>query len=305
MITETTDIIKRYTVAELVESYRVACDEIRGGLAMLQSAQDRLKAAYGEKYSFDLLNRHEYGAPGDRIIPAIKRVKCDAWKMIAEKMELRRCLSSAREKELNTQLDNPEKLPEIDEGAILAMFQNLVANHDVYLTETIREVYDWLRPYRDDGYKTNSPYCVGRRVILGWMVSRAWSGGGFRVHYNEGTRQKLRNLDNVFSMLDGKGGIKSYNGPLSDAIESAPGGVGETEYFRFKCYGNGNLHLEFRRDDLLQEFNRVAGGGSLGSPDDRKKKKASRPAPAAATVHKSEAPQSVEQILAELRGLND
>lgn len=38
---------------------------------------------------------------------------------------------------------------------------------------------------------------------------------------------------------------------------------GETTYFRWKCYRNGNLHLEFKRLDLLQTLNEVGGAGML------------------------------------------
>lgn len=40
-------------------------------------------------------------------------------------------------------------------------------------------------------------------------------------------------------------------------------GKGETEYFRFKCYHNGNLHLEFKRPDLVQKINAIVGGLTL------------------------------------------
>lgn len=51
--------------------------------------------------------------------------------------------------------------------------------------------------------------------------------------------------------------------PLVDAIgTSGIKGVGETEYFKFKCYKNGNLHLEFKRSDLVDTLNQIAGDNS-------------------------------------------
>jgi hypothetical protein len=71
-------------------------------------------------------------------------------------------------------------------------------------------------------------------------------------------------LENVFTALDGNGQIaKRYNSVLEDAICSAPGGVGETDYFNFKAHRNGNLHISFRRRDLLARFNQIAGGARL------------------------------------------
>src|SRR5438874_1244611 len=86
-------------------------------------------------------------------------------------------------------------------------------------------------------------------------------------HYRE---QHIRAIDNVFHALDGNGTIKTHRGPLIDAIEAAKDGTGETDYFRFRCFRNRNLHLEFRRLDLVAKLNAVAGGMRLrGESKDR------------------------------------
>jgi len=75
--------------------------------------------------------------------------------------------------------------------------------------------------------------------------------------------RKLRALDRVFCLLDGKGVPEGYSSPLIDAIETSQDGYGETEYFCFRACKNRNLHLEFKRPDLVEQFNRVAGGGNI------------------------------------------
>jgi hypothetical protein len=71
----------------------------------------------------------------------------------------------------------------------------------------------------------------------------------------------------VFTALDGKGMIAkgSWQSKLADAINTTPVSVGrgETDYFRFKCYRNRNLHLEFKRPDLVERLNQMAGGMRL------------------------------------------
>jgi hypothetical protein len=75
----------------------------------------------------------------------------------------------------------------------------------------------------------------------------------------------------VFHALDGNGTIKTHRGPLIDAIEAAKDGTGETDYFRFRCFRNRNLHLEFKRLDLVAKLNTVAGGMRLRAEcNDRK-----------------------------------
>ena len=58
---------------------------------------------------------------------------------------------------------------------------------------------------------------------------------------------------------------KSHYSALHDAIVATPitSGKGETEYFEFRAFRNGNLHLKVRRLDLLERFNALAGGKRL------------------------------------------
>ena len=37
----------------------------------------------------------------------------------------------------------------------------------------------------------------------------------------------------------------------------------QDDYFKFKWFRNGNLHIEFKREDLLTELNRVGGEGQV------------------------------------------
>jgi hypothetical protein len=88
---------------------------------------------------------------------------------------------------------------------------------------------------------------------------KAWSGTKFRVSYHY--ENQLRALDNVFHMLDAKPLSAYRNGDLINAINESECGAGETEYFRFKSFLNSNLHLEFKRMDLVQRLNEVGGNG--------------------------------------------
>ena len=76
-------------------------------------------------------------------------------------------------------------------------------------------------------------------------------------------------VDKVFYALDSKQFPESYRSPLIDKITttSINKGTGETEYFKFKCYGNGNLHLEFKRMDLGSAAKPCGGGATLRGYD--------------------------------------
>jgi hypothetical protein len=62
---------------------------------------------------------------------------------------------------------------------------------------------------------------------------------------------------------------KTYNGELMDAVSATRkdgDGRGETTYFRFRCFKRGTLHIAFKRMDLVDELNRIAGGKNLRGP---------------------------------------
>lgn len=127
------------------------------------------------------------------------------------------------------------------------------------------EVFDAMRPRSDDRkYKTNRLYETGERVVLTWMVEPNWIGG-WRVRYDHKQRFTTA-LESVFRGLDGKGyasHTSQHGSELEDAICSSASGRGETEYFEFRCFKNGNLHLRFKRPDLVARLNQVAGGMRL------------------------------------------
>lgn len=260
-MTFTTDIAKRETLSAMIGTYQQATRSIEEAYAMLESAEKSLRSVFldapGYRFSTNERNCTEVGKKAsDEIVAKLKK---DAWGVIVERMELRRLLSIKRRTELDSQIDKGE-LPELTEENVLSLFEASAANVNTYLEEAVHEVFDFLRPPQSR-YKTNTEFELGKRVILTWQVEKGWSRGKFRVNYH---REKyLTALDNVFHMIDGRGPIKSYHGPLYDAITDSPDGTGKTDYFKFRCCINGNLHLEFLKPDLVARLNAIAGGNRL------------------------------------------
>jgi hypothetical protein len=91
-----------------------------------------------------------------------------------------------------------------------------------------------------------------------------WTGTQLRLNYR--AEPFYRALEASFCLLDGKVPPK-YPGDAVTAIREALNGgavAGETEYFRWKAFQNGNMHLEFKRADLLERLNVVGGRGQPG-----------------------------------------
>lgn len=262
-----TSVVPYSNVRELVRTWQDTTATVRRCFAELVEAErlmnERLVANDSRGVRIDASGgsyRDSFDAP-ER---CIDRMRIDVWRTIVERLELHRFLSVSRWKELSQLIEKGE-LPEITEQSVFQLAESHMSQLDTILTESVREVFDWLRP-RDRScaarYKRNEREVVGERLVLPYLVEQRITGGGFHVTY--GHEQHLVALENVLHSLAGRGFInRSWRGELGEAIEASPTGVGETFLFRFKCHKNRNLHLQFKDTELLAKFNAVAGGANL------------------------------------------
>lgn len=142
--------------------------------------------------------------------------------------------------------------PEFTEGTIRATFIDLRMNAESMFRRGVFNVFRYL----SDDYRTNArePFRIGRKVVMSYMVNSSWSGGHLRINYGSHASDKLNDLDRVFQTLDGQ---VFQPHTLRSAMDLAfeQGEVFESSYYRAKAYKNGNLHLEFKRLDLLDKVN--------------------------------------------------
>jgi hypothetical protein len=168
-------------------------------------------------------------------------------------------LSTKRKEEFRAQIEDQQAPPFNVENA-MGLLGGLVNDLDAYFAEAVKEIFDWLKPGAwDKKYKTNekSRFEIGKKIIVTWVMR--WEYGRMSMWPRSGN--SLIDLDKMFHLLDGQG-VPKYPGDLVTQIRSAiNGGENEVEtaYFSLKWYKNGNLHLTFLRDDLLQAFNAKAG----------------------------------------------
>ena len=264
---ETTALARRTTVTELCRAWTESTDQIRDGFAKIVSAQDIMAQVFqGGSHGLNIQSYRHDAIDFKDPDKSIRYFKREVWRAIIEQLGIRKLLSLKRLAELDKQLENGEGLPEITPDNINAMLETNLAQMGDFLKEKVHEVYKWLRPggYRRTDYKTNQKSAeagVGRKVIL-WGIENNYSGG-FRVsHYRI---DEYRAIDQLFHMLDGKAPPTSYYGELVEAIQKTTlaDNKFETTYFRGRCFRNHNCHLEIKREDLLAQFNLIAGGARI------------------------------------------
>lgn len=142
------------------------------------------------------------------------------------------------------------KPPEFTDATIRATFIDLHQKAGHMFRRGIVNVFRYL----SDDYKTNAnePFRIGRKLVMTYMTCKAF-GGGLELHYG-GARDKLNDIDRVVRTV---GGMVFTAGALPVSVNQALklGQAHECELYRAKGFQNGNLHLEFKRGDLLELMN--------------------------------------------------
>lgn len=258
----------------IAQAYQSGTTRIRDLLGELAVEVDKVKDAFrfestfGSYFDLDLRYESEtYNLDEKGIGIVLREMKRHAWAVLVRKLDIMKLMSAKRQEELKEALFYSrghnkaavDALPDIAPETIMAVLSGYIESAHEFLEEKIREEYRWLVPCSaNHELVTNQLDRVGRKVIKHFCVHRNYDGG-FTTNYHNETH--LSAIDSVFFALDGKGIPKEHGGQLVSAIKSSgKDGVGETDYFRFKCYRNNNLHLEFKRLDLLARFNEIAVG---------------------------------------------
>lgn len=249
----------RLSLPDVVTIYERAERDIRDGLALIVRAKAQLDRAFGSGIGVSIVDRWQRLHP-ENPEDVMENVRRQCWRELVERLELRRFMSIKEWKKLEEQIKDGTP-PELTRENVTAMAHQYQQRMPQMLGEAVEEVFDWLRP-PGSRYKTNTELEIGERVILGGVVEAGYGREPFRTNYY--FEPQLSALENCFTALDGRGSItKGHYSELSSAIKSSPDGNGETQYFRFKCFKNRNLHLQFKRLDLLARFNAIAGGRRL------------------------------------------
>lgn len=267
------DLARHQSATDLVRIWEEQSERIRRAFAEILAAEQTLGEYFsrdprdGGNSSFDvrICQRSVYFDDPDR---ALKKLRHQVWDRVIDQLGVRQMLSVRAARELDQQIER-EMMPEITRESVRDLAESFRGQLEELHAEAVREVFEFLRPRNYTRLKTNkkNDWILGEKVILeGWLEDPKWHGRGYHLNYHHWSSATA--LENVFRALDGKGQIlKTYHSELQTAIadssDSEPRGVGSTDYFEFKCFRNRNLHLRFKRPDLVRRLNQIAGGKRL------------------------------------------
>jgi hypothetical protein len=144
-------------------------------------------------------------------------------------------------------------VPEFSEKSALDVFESMAGDANLIFQRGVARAFIEL----DRRFKSHDGFKIGARVIL----TRVFDNWG-SFNYHSRMRDTMGDIERVFAVLDGK---RPDVGALARAVSDDRSGGGltprqsctETPYFRVRCFQNGNAHLWFKRDDLVEKVNQV------------------------------------------------
>lgn len=267
---DSTAIGERLTVAELAALYAKCEADIRRSFGQVADSLRTLTLAFlGSSTGHDISLHRSHGrylrldfSDPEETITELRR---DIWGYLIERAAFRKAMSVRAWKELSEKIEK-ETPPPITAETIQGMIDQFQADMPAMLKEAVAEVFEFLRPPGSE-YKTNSEFEIGERVVLSNYIGQGYGRTWDTEHWHD---QQLIALENVFAMVDGK--VAERSGHYSNValeIKRIPLDEkchGATPLFEFRGFRNGNLHLKFRRMDLVRKLNAVAGGARLKPP---------------------------------------
>lgn len=278
-----TALVSRATIEQIVgyrdraiELYESAWTKIADADAAIKEAQGMARLAAPSDRAF--LSEHAreiqefYAAvklPDQEKYTRVARriIDTQVWAWVLQMTDLERLMDAKAKDELRAQMRYvPERvcprtgqlinedelaqmLPPATVENIYSTIEHFRAMSDTIFVRGIANVFSGL----DRRFRSHDGFKIGSRVIL----FRAFSDWG---SMNGRTRDALVDIERTFSVLDKRKGtyteavgrineVRGYSGNRQTECE--------TDYFTIRTFKNGNAHLWFKRDDLVQEVNRL------------------------------------------------
>ncbi|SBV91347.1 Type I restriction-modification system methyltransferase subunit [uncultured Alphaproteobacteria bacterium] len=176
------------------------------------------------------------------------------WGRIMEMTDLERLMDKTAKDNFRRQLTTEP--PEVTEGNVRATLEEMALNAGTIFRRGIATVFSNL----DRRFRSHDGWRIGSRVIL----SNAFDDFGHWNHYRN-HRDTLTDIERTFFVLDGRKQPESYAGVVATIDQDrrqhwrAHQSECETEFFTVRCFKNGNLHVWFKRGDLVSQVNRLIG----------------------------------------------
>ena len=235
-------------VDTLVETF-AATDAVRKDLAGVLLGNGIHTGA--DKYGADVVFGSIYDP--DKAKANLRRsVDVAVWRGLMAMTGFNRLMDATAKEAFDLQLQGDD-VPEVSEETVRATFAQLFEDADTIFKRGIATAFSKL----DRRFKSHDGFKLGARVVI---------SGAFDTTFGSTTYGRawdtIADIERAFAVLDG---VPPDPRALERAVDESRKGGGygpkqseaQTRYFRIKGFMNGNAHLWFVRDDLVERVNRL------------------------------------------------
>lgn len=266
------NIIPRATIEQIVkhrdqalELHAIAYDKMAIAAAAELEARLMGQRAHGSDVnSYNVGERSKEKAPpvihGNRIPSREdylkterKALDVEVWGHIVSMSRLETVMDKTAKDQLRQALQSDP--PEVTIDNIRATLEGWILSADEVFRRGIAVAFSKL----DRRFKSHDGWKLGSRVILTYM----FDANGYS-NYHRNHEDTLLDIERVFLVLDGR--EQMQYGHLADLMRQSRSGRSgarqsefENDYFLLRGYKNGNCHVWFKRDDLLDKVNQLLG----------------------------------------------
>lgn len=259
----TADVIKASTVAEVVglrDAAMVAAGEgaelLARGFARLLEAEalaDRARDGHvfherdhAAQASYKVLFPRGFD-PAQSVEAFRRHLDASTWLRLLTVSGLRSLMDRTAVEQLHAELATT--VPPVSEDNVRATLFGMADDAPTIFRRGLARVFIEL----DRRFRSHDGFKLGSRIVL----TRLFDEHGYWNVHGRG-REAIHDVERVFAVLDGQ---RSNYEALVYAIDESRQGYGprqgrcEGTYFRINTFKNGNAHLWFTRDDLVERAN--------------------------------------------------
>lgn len=243
------DIVNRY-----VEAVKLFDNQLKDGVKMYNLV--KMFSSGGD--SFTLADKEKASKRN-----AFKKdLQRDGWKYLFNILNLAKYTTRGVRQDINKFIEQQQDIPFTMKN-IYRMLEIVIGTAEQRMDKSILEVFDRVTEhhhenrYHSKGWKTNSHFLVGKKFILPNMIDPSKEYGYISESYNslrsfyDGT---IPDFEKALCYVEGVNydQITCLNKSIN---RNTYGEWYESEFFKYKGYKNGNMHFEFKDEDIWARFN--------------------------------------------------
>ncbi|EHD5749217.1 DUF4942 domain-containing protein [Cronobacter sakazakii] len=259
VLTDHSELILSTSIERTVTGRNAALAQIEQLIQQLDTVSRlTLEVGGGTAQDWAMKSGHRYDSwlteTTEKAMPAITRnIDRSIWRDLMLKSGMLALMDAQARDQWQKNLEEGE-LPVISEANILTTFKQLHLNKRDVFERGIINVFKGL----SWDYKTNSPCCFGKKIIINNLVTHnRW---GFSLNWGW-RRDQLADLERMLYLLDGKP-LPDNRGDISTRLmehirDNPTKAVYEDAFFSIRYFQKGTAHLTFKRPELIEEMNGI------------------------------------------------